>query len=264
MQNILEAIAAKTRERVKFYKQHTSLDKVIAQAQELAREDKIFKFENALRLEHNAIAFICECKRASPSKGVIAENFNYLEIASDYEAAGADAVSVLTEPEYFLGHDEYLRDIAAQIKIPCLRKDFIIDEYMIYQAKILGAECVLLISALLDAKALASYIKICDALNLSALVEAHDEREIKIALDAGAKIIGVNNRNLKDFKVDINNSERLRKLVPDNILFIAESGIKTPEDIKRLRDCGVNAVLIGETLMKAENKRAMLASLRGN
>ncbi|MCI9125794.1 MAG: indole-3-glycerol phosphate synthase TrpC, partial [Eubacterium sp.] len=207
--------------------------------------------------------FICEVKRASPSKGMLVEEFPYVQIAKDYEEAGADCISVLTEPDYFKGDKQYLKEISENVTVPLIRKDFIIDEYMIYDAKIHGASCVLLICSLLDKETMEKYIEICDNLGMSALVEAHDEEEIQKAVEAGARMIGVNNRDLKTFTVDIGNSERLRKLVPDNILFIAESGIKTNADINRLRKAKVNGVLIGETFMKAENKKEMLQKLRG-
>ncbi|MBQ9403756.1 MAG: indole-3-glycerol phosphate synthase TrpC [Synergistaceae bacterium] len=219
-----------------------------------------FAFEKALKRQ--GLSFICECKRASPSKGLISPEFPYLEIARDYEAAGADCISVLTEPKYFLGSDDYLREIAGSVNIPVLRKDFIVDEYMIYQAKFLGAGAVLLICALLDDKTLTRYINICDELGLSALVEAHDEREINIAINSGARIIGVNNRNLRDFSVDVTNSKRLRELVPSDILFVSESGVSTPEDVRNIRDIGADAVLIGEVLMRSPDKKAKLSELK--
>lgn len=221
-----------------------------------------FCFERALA-ELGDIHFICECKRASPSKGLIASDFPYREIAKQYEAAGASAISVLTEPKWFLGSDDYLREIAAEVQTPCLRKDFTVDPYMIYEAKLLGASAVLLICALLDTKTLASYIEIADSLGLSALVEAHDEAELASAVAAGARIIGVNNRNLKDFTVDIHNSIRLREHAPAGTIFVAESGIRTPEDVETLRQNGVNAVLIGEQLMRATSPKAEINRLRG-
>lgn len=220
------------------------------------------RFERALA-EPGDIHFICECKKASPSKGLIAPDFPYLEIAKQYEAAGASAISVLTEPKWFLGSDDYLREIAAEVQTPCLRKDFTVDPYMIYEAKLLGASAVLLICALLDTKTLASYIEIADSLGLSALVEAHDEAEVASAAAAGARIIGVNNRNLKDFTVDIHNSIRLREHAPTGTIFVAESGIRTPEDVETLRRHGVNAVLIGEQLMRATSSKAEIDRLRG-
>lgn len=221
-----------------------------------------FHFERAL-VAPGDIHFICECKKASPSKGLIAPDFPYLEIAKQYEAAGASAISVLTEPKWFLGSDDYLRKIAAEVQTPCLRKDFTVDPYMIYEAKLLGASAVLLICALLDTKTLASYIEIADSLGLSALVEAHDEAEVASAAAAGARIIGVNNRNLKDFTVDIHNSIRLREYAPAGMIFVAESGIRTPEDVENLRRHGVNAVLIGEQLMRATSPKAEIDRLRG-
>lgn len=223
--------------------------------------DTGFPFEKAL--DKKDIAFICEIKKASPSKGIIAGYFPYIQIAGDYEKAGADAISVLTEPDFFMGKDEYLKQISCKVSVPLLRKDFIIDKYQIYQAKILGASAVLLICSLLDTEKLKEYINICRSLGLSALVEAHTKDEISSAIKAGARIIGVNNRNLKTFEVDIQNAVRLRKYVPKDILFVAESGIKTAEDIDALRKAGVNAVLIGETLMKSYSKKEMLDSLKG-
>lgn len=194
---------------------------------------------------------------------MIAPNFPYLEIAKEYEAAGADCISVLTEPKWFLGNDEYLKEIAEAVSIPCLRKDFTVDEYQIYQAKVLGASAVLLICSVLTEDQMKDYIRICDELGLSALVEVHDEQEVQTALNAGARIIGVNNRNLKDFSVDTDNSRRLRELIPPNVLFVSESGVRTAEDVETLRKIGADAVLIGETLMRASDKRAKLAELRG-
>lgn len=256
---ILNKIADSTKKRVEQEKKQISLETIKQQA--LSMEKGTFSFEKAIAKEE--ISFICEVKKASPSKGVIAENFPYVEIAKEYESAGAACISVLTEPEYFKGDIAYLEEISRNVNIPLLRKDFIIDEYMIYQAKINGASCVLLICSLLDFMMIKDYINICDRLGLSALVEVHNEEEISMALKAGARMIGVNNRDLKNFTVDIHNSERLRKFVPDNILFVAESGIKTREDIKRLQEAKVNAVLIGETLMRAEDKKKMLDALRG-
>jgi indole-3-glycerol phosphate synthase len=223
--------------------------------------DDDFPFEKALRSKD--VAFICEVKKASPSKGVIAEDFSWLEIAKDYETAGAAAISVLTEPYYFQGDDRYLREIANAVSIPLLRKDFTVDSYMIYEAKVLGASAVLLICSLLDQRTLAEYIGIAHRLGLSAVVEIHDEDELTSALAAGARVIGANNRNLKTFKVDTGISFRLRKLTPDEIIFVSESGIRTAEDIALLRQHGVDAVLIGETLMRSPDKKAAIAELRG-
>ena len=219
-----------------------------------------FEFEKALKKE--GMSFICECKKASPSKGIIAEDFPYLEIAAEYEKAGADCISVLTEPSRFLGSNVYLKEIAQNVSVPCIRKDFTVDGYMIYQAKVLGAKAVLLICSILTQQQIAEYIKICDSLGMSALVEAHDESEIQTALNSGARIIGVNNRNLKDFSVDTENSRRMRALVPEDVVFVSESGVKDEEDIARLNETGVDAVLIGETLMRAKDKQAMMQKLR--
>lgn len=259
MATILDTIAEYAKERVAKARQILPLEKIKQKAFAMDCNTD-FPFEKALREEE--ISFICECKKASPSKGLIAEDFPYLSIAKEYESAGASCISVLTEPKWFLGSDSYLKEIAQAVSIPCIRKDFTVDEYMIYEAKLLGASAVLLICSLLPEDTLRKYIKICDSLGLSALVEAHDESEINSALHAGTRIIGVNNRNLKDFTVDIQNSKRLRGLVPESILFVAESGIKTSADINVLRQAKVNAVLIGETLMKSPDKKAMLDALK--
>ena len=256
---ILDKLADHARERVEAEKEKYSLDEVKARAAALPVGD--FEFEKALKRPD--ISFICECKKASPSKGIIAEDFPYLQIASDYEKAGADCISVLTEPKWFLGSEEYLREIAEKVSIPCLRKDFTVDEYMIYEAKVLGAKAVLLICSILTEKQIKDYISICDKLGISALVEAHDGDEVRTAVSAGARIIGVNNRNLKDFSVDTENSKKMRELVPADVIFVSESGVKSAEDIARLREIGADAVLIGETLMRADDKSAKLKELRG-
>ncbi|MCH5252302.1 MAG: indole-3-glycerol phosphate synthase TrpC [Lachnospiraceae bacterium] len=257
---ILDEIAEKTRARVERAKQEISSEEM----KRLAEKENAktgFPFEKELAKKN--MSFICEVKKASPSKGLIAKDFDYLNIAKEYEEAGAGAISVLTEPDYFLGELRYLKEIRKEVSIPLLRKDFTIDEYMIYEAKVAGADIVLLICALLSKDELKNYIDICDSLGLSALVEAHDEEEIRMAVSAGARIIGVNNRNLKDFTVDIHNGIRLRRQVPENCFFVAESGIRTREDIVELEKGKVNAVLIGETLMRSENKKAMLSELKG-
>ncbi len=256
---ILDKLAEHARERVAEAKKDISSSEIYRAAMSMPKGG--FEFENALKSDD--ISFICECKKASPSKGLIAENFPYLQIAKDYEAAGADCISVLTEPKWFLGRNDYLREIAANVSIPCLRKDFTVDEYMIYEAKTLGASAVLLIVSILSETQLREYIKICDELGLSALVEIHDENEALTAVNAGARLIGVNNRNLKDFSVDTGNSRRLRNLIQRDILFVSESGVKTADDVNALREIGADAVLVGETLMKAENKCDKLKELRG-
>ena len=256
---ILDKLADHARERVEAAKALISADEIKERA--LALPAGGFEFENALKKDD--IAFICECKKASPSKGIIAEDFPYLSIAKEYEKSGADCISVLTEPKWFLGSDQYLREITSAVSIPCIRKDFTVDEYMIYEAKLLGAKAVLLICSILTPKQIADYIGVCDRLGLSALVETHDESEIADAVNCGARIIGVNNRNLSDFTVDTGNSRRMRELVPENIIFVSESGVKDAKDIELLRQAGANAVLIGEALMKAPDKQAKLAELRG-
>ncbi len=255
---ILDQLAEHARERVAASKSIRPLEQVRAEAQALPKGD--FPFEKALRRE--GLSFICECKKASPSKGIIAEDFPYLQIAKEYEEAGADCISVLTEPKWFLGSDEYLKEITSAVSTPCIRKDFTVDEYMIYEAKILGASAVLLICSILGMEQIRGYIGICDELGLSALVEAHDEAEVKTALEAGARIIGVNNRNLKDFSVDTGNSMRLKELVGDDVIFVSESGVKDASDVALLKKAGVDAVLVGEALMRAADKKQMLRSFR--
>ena len=257
--NILDQLAAHAKERCEAAKEYISLEELKKLAAATKKGD--FAFERALR--NPGISFICECKKASPSKGLIAPDFPYLKIAKEYEQAGADCISVLTEPKWFLGSDEYLREIAAEVKIPCLRKDFTVDEYRIYEAKLLGASAVLLIAAILSESQLKEYIGVCSELGLSALVETHNEAEVDDALCAGARIIGVNNRNLKDFSVDTENSKRLRKLIPREILFVAESGVQTAADVRSLRAIGADAVLVGEALMRAADKTQKLNELRG-
>lgn len=256
---ILDQLADHARERVRTAMETAPLAQVKAAALALPRGD--FAFEKALRTPD--IAFICECKKASPSKGLISPDFPYLQIARAYEEAGADCLSVLTEPKWFLGRDAYLQEIAGAVSLPCLRKDFTVDAYMIYQARLLGAAAVLLICSILEREQLRDYIALCDSLGLSALVEVHDRAEVPMALDAGARVIGVNNRNLKDFSVDTDNSKRLREAVPPEVLFVSESGVQNAGDVERLRAIGADAVLIGETLMRAQDKRAKLAELRG-
>lgn len=255
---ILDTIAENARERVKLAKESVPTRTIIEKALSLPKGD--FAFEKALAKE--GLSFICECKKASPSKGLIAEDYPYEEIARAYEAAGADCISVLTEPKWFLGSLEHLKTVTSNVGIPCIRKDFTVDEYMIYEAKVCGASAVLLICSILPPDVVEKYIGICDELGISALVETHDEEEVKAAVSVGARIIGVNNRNLKDFSVDTGNSRRLRELVPAGTIFVSESGVKTAEDVKGLREMGADAVLVGETLMRADDKKAKLAELK--
>ena len=257
---ILDKIIEATKIRVAQEKQVESPEAVKAAALALP-SDTGFPFEAALRQQD--FNFICEVKKASPSKGIIAEHFPYLDIAKEYEVAGAAAISVLTEPDFFKGDKKYLQEIASTVKIPVLRKDFIIDEYQIYQAKVWGASAILLICACLDVPTLTKFRELADSLGLSSLVEAHDEHEVQMAIDCGARIIGVNNRNLKDFTVDVQNSVRLRNLVQDDVIFVSESGLETPEDIQVLRDNNIGVALMGETFMRSPNKVEKLAYLYG-
>lgn len=257
---ILDKIIEATKIRVAQEKQVESLESVKAAALALP-VDTGFPFEAALRQQD--FNFICEVKKASPSKGIIAEHFPYLDIAKEYEVAGAAAISVLTEPDFFKGDKKYLQEIASAVKIPVLRKDFIIDEYQIYQAKVWGASAILLICACLDVPTLTKFRELADSLGVSSLVEAHDEKEVQMAIDCGARIIGVNNRNLKDFTVDVQNSVRLRNLVQDDVIFVSESGLETPEDIQVLRDNNIGVALMGETFMRSPNKVEKLVYLYG-
>ena len=258
---ILDRIVEATKIRVAQEKQVETPEAVKAAALALP-SDTGFPFEAALRQQD--FNFICEVKKASPSKGIIAEHFPYLDIAKEYEVAGAAAISVLTEPDFFKGDKKYLQEIARTVKIPVLRKDFIIDEYQIYQAKVWGASAILLICACLDVPTLTKFRELADSLGLSSLVEAHDEHEVQMAIDCGARIIGVNNRNLKDFTVDVQNSVRLRNLVEDDVIFVSESGLETPEDIQVLRDNNIGVALMGETFMRSPNKVEKLAYLYGS
>lgn len=264
--SILERIVAATRIRVKMQKEKLPLERLKAELYEGGQPKCFhkrppFAFEEAIR--RNGMSYICEVKKASPSRGVIAEEFPYLAIAKDYEQAGADAISVLTEPNFFLGRDEYLTAISRAVALPVLRKDFIIEEYQIYEAKLIGADAVLLICSLLDEVTIKNYLKLCSQLGLSALVETHSMEEVQKAIHAGAGIIGVNNRNLKTFDVDLQTSIHLRKQVPKDILFVSESGIHTPEDIDLLKAAGADAVLIGEALMSSSDRKQLLERLRG-
>lgn len=256
---MLEKIVAKTEERLVESKRNNPLSQLKEEVSKLDINDD-FPFKEALK--DPEIAIIAEVKKASPSKGLIAEDFDYIKIAKEYEQAGASAISVLTEPYFFKGSNDYLKEIAENVSIPILRKDFTIDEYMIWEAKSLGASAILLIVSILDDVQLKRYLDLAHDLGLSAIVETHDEDEIRTAIGAGAEIIGVNNRNLADFTVDINNSINLRRLVSDDILFISESGIKTAEDVRRLKENNVDAVLIGETLMRSDDKKAMILELK--
>jgi indole-3-glycerol phosphate synthase len=256
---ILDELAAYARQRVQAAKESNDLSVMKEMAQQHGYGGGK-AFYDALKKPN--MSFICEVKKASPSKGIIAQDFPYLDIARDYEAAGADCISCLTEPKWFMGSDEIFKEIRGTVSTPMLRKDFTVDEYQIYEAKVMGANAVLLICAILDTKTIANYLKICDELGLAALVETHDENEIASAVSAGAKIIGVNNRNLKDFSVDFSNAARLRELIPSDCIYVAESGVKSPEDVATLKKIGADAVLMGEVLMRSDDKGKMLRAMR--
>ncbi len=259
--NVLQRIAARTRERCQEMREQVPLEKLVLQARAITTEGEPgFPFERALK--SRGMSFICECKKASPSKGLIAENYDPVRIAQTYEDAGAAAISCLTEPHFFMGDDRHLSDIASLVGIPVLRKDFVVDEYMIYQAKVLGADAVLLICSILVDEELASYVKLCHRLGLSALVEAYDPEEVPRAIAAGARVVGVNNRDLRTFSVDFGRSIDLRPLVGPDRVFVSESGVQSAHDVRRLYDAHVDAVLIGETLMRATNIRGALDELR--
>ncbi len=258
--NILDQLAAHARERVRADMERIPAEKMKA---ECLRLDPGNGEAFARALKRPGLSFICEVKKASPSKGIIAEDFPYVRIAQEYENAGADAVSCLTEPKWFLGSDRIFREIREAVSLPMLRKDFTVSDYQIYQARVMGANAVLLICAILDEQTLKAYIALCGELGLAALTEAHDEAEIDMALRCGAEIIGVNNRNLKDFTVDLANAERLRAKIPEGCLFVAESGVTGPEDAERLRALGADAALVGEALMRSGDKKGLLAAMRG-
>ena len=257
---ILDDIIAKQKIRIEHEKKEKNIDVLKQEVSTLPLSEKFF-FEDSLKSKD--FAFICEIKKASPSKGIIVENFPYTEIAQEYEQAGASAISVLTEPNFFKGNDMFLKDVADIVNIPVLRKDFIIDEYQIYQAKLIGADAILLICAILDETTLNKFLNLAKSLKLSCLVETHNEQEIEKALNSGANIIGINNRDLKTFTVDLNTSLKLRKLIPDNKILISESGIKTAQDIKMLKDAGFKGALIGESMMLSKDKKQFLSELRG-
>ena len=259
MIKMLDEIVEKTKERLIESKKNKSLDEIKEEVQKMEITND-FPFKKAL--SEDEISIIAEVKRASPSKGLIAEDFDYLAIAKEYEEAGASAISVLTEPYFFKGSNDYLKEISQCVSIPILRKDFVIDEYMIWEAKALGASAVLLIVSILSIVELKKFLDLAHDLGLSAIVETHDGDEIRTALNVGAEIIGVNNRDLTNFTLDIENSINLRRCVSGDVIFISESGIKTPEDVRRLKENNVDAVLIGETLMKSDDKKSMISELK--
>ena len=255
---ILDELAAYAKKRVEKALHNISFDEMRERALALPKGN--FSFTSALKKD--GLSFICEVKKASPSKGLIDPVFDYTRIAREYESAGSDCVSCLTEPSRFLGSDKIFSDIREEISLPMLRKDFTVSAYQLYESKCLGADAALLICALLNADKLQKYLEICRVLGLSALVEAHDADEIKKALGCGAEIIGVNNRNLKDFSVDMKTAENLRALVPESVLFVSESGVKTPADIAAASSLGADAVLVGEAMMRSADKKNTLMEFR--
>lgn len=257
---ILEDIVESTKERVENQKKRHSIYELKEKAFQMPI-DSSFPFKKAL--EKKEMSYILEVKRHSPSKGQIVSRFDFKEIAKEYEMIGADAISVVTEPDFFKGDDDFLREIKKIVKIPVLRKDFVVDEYMIYEAKLLGADAVLLITGILDEVTLMRCLNLAHNLGMSALVEAHSSMQVRKALRVGAKIIGVNNRDLRDFSVDLQTTIKLRKLVDDDVIFVSESGIQSRKDIELLEQNHVNGVLIGETMMRSQNKRHTLALLKG-
>ena len=257
--NILETIAQHARVRVEEDRKRLSFEAMKAEAENLGKGNGKAFYDAVAR---PGMSFICEVKKASPSKGIIDPVFDYRRIAAEYESAGADCISCLTEPKWFLGSDEIFRDIRSGTGIPMLRKDFVVDPYQIYQARVMGSDCVLLICALLDAETLGRYLQICEDLGLAALTEAHDAEEISQAVNAGARMIGVNNRNLKDFTVDLTNAERLREEIPADRLYVSESGVRTPADAAVMKAAGADAILVGEALMRAPSKAVALSSFR--
>ena len=257
---IIDDIIESTKERVAQNKKLHPIEKIAA----VAFDKPInfdYPFEKALRKP--GLSYIMEVKRAIPTKGQITQNFDYKTIAKEYEDIGASAISVVTEPDFFKGDDDFLAEIAKIVKIPVLRNDFIVDEYMVYESKLLGADAIILLCSVLDEITLMRCLNLAERLGMSALVEAHSSMQVKKALRVGAKIIGVNNCDLRTFKVDMKNSVELRSMVGDDIIFVSESGIKTADDIKVLEENNVDAVLIGETLMKSHDKRKTFEILQG-
>lgn len=259
---ILTQIIQSTKERVAKCQKELPLSVLREQAENLHKAKPYTRsFENALRVE-NRLSFICEIKKASPSKGVINETFPYLDIARAYEKAGANAISCLSEPQYFLGSDEIFTQVREICSIPMLRKDFTIDPYMIYQAKVMGADALLLIVSALDSVQLREFYALAESLGLCVLVETHTGKEIEQALDIDARIIGVNNRDLHTFSVDVQRSLELRPLVPESKVFVSESGISSVQDLRKLQEARVDSVLIGEWFMKAQESIAHIHALR--
>ncbi len=259
--SILDKILDSTKQRVASKKAKLPLNELKNKLDSMDCARAESSFEKALKTKD--FALICEVKKASPSKGIIAHDFNHTQIALDYAQGGANAISCLTEPEFFLGSDEYLSEIRQSVSLPILRKDFIIDEYMIYEAKLIGADAILLITRILSKEQLKDFFTLASELGLDVLVETHTLDDVKKALFCGAKIIGINNRDLQSFEVDLNHSIRLRSELPDDVVCISESGIKSYDDIRLLRENGINGALIGEELMRSQDKQALIRALKG-
>ena len=246
--NVLDEIVLNTKSKLEAMKSKTSLEELISQVNKLKIEKSSFK-EN---LSANDQAIIAEIKKASPSAGIISEDFDPVTKAKEYELLGASALSILTEEDYFLGSIQYLKDVKAISNLPILRKDFIVDEYQIYESKLIGADCILLIVSILSDSELQRFTSLADALGLDYIIEVHDEAELKRVEDFSEAIIGVNNRDLKTFEVNIENSIRLRNLFKKENIFVAESGIKNQKDIDKLSKHNINVFLIGESLMRGD------------
>ena len=246
--NILDEIVAKTKSKLEEKKQGLSLEELSSKIDFKNLKETNFKKS----LQNKTEAIIAEIKKASPSAGIISDNFDPVLKSKEYESFGASALSILTEEDYFLGNIEYLKDVKATTSLPILRKDFIVDEYQIYESKLIGADCILLIASILNDEELKNFSEIAERLKLDYIIEVHDEEELQRAQHFSNAIIGVNNRNLKTFDVDINNSVELKKIFEGENIFIAESGIKSKKDIEYLQQHNINVFLIGESLMKGD------------
>lgn len=256
----LEKILNARKKDIEEFKKEIPLDELKAA---IFNTDKSRDFYSALALSD--ISIIAECKKASPSKGLLIEDYDPAKIAGEYEKAGAKAISVLTEPRYFLGSFEDISNVRRSTYLPILMKDFVVDEYQIYQGRLAGADAVLLIVRILEEKELEYLLSVVKNLDMAALVEVHSESELDIALSTSAKAIGINNRDLNSFEVDVNTSIKLaEKAKKEDRIVVSESGIKSREHIKALRDAGVDAVLIGETLIKSKDIGAKIAELTGD
>ena len=246
--NILDQIVAKTKFKLKEKKQGLSIEELISKLDFQNFKESNFKES----LENKTEAIIAEIKKASPSAGIISENFDPILKAKEYESFGVSALSILTEEDYFLGNIQYLKDIRANTSLPILRKDFIVDDYQIYESKLIGADCILLIASILNNDELKVFSETAEKLKLDYIIEVHNEEELHRIENFSSAIIGVNNRNLKTFEVDINNSIKLKKIFKEDNIFISESGIKSKKDIQQLQQHNINVFLIGESMMKGD------------